>query len=98
MTDCNHWLEPMLEAEKRDLAIEKTLRQGDIQKAQQLINEIRALINVADAHFAGFPPVLPVRPDLNTLLMRQQMEALRPVQGPCQGGVLGGLLGGGWPF
>ena len=73
MTDCSHWLELMLEAEKRDLAIEKTLRQGDIHKAQQLINEIRALINVVDAHFVNFSPVSPKQ----SIFDLQKLEAYR---------------------
>ena len=98
MTDCAHWLEPMLESVERELAEEKRLRRKDRHVAQNAINEIRAIINNADVHFSCSPFEQQFIKSLDLQREQNYYRQLLQRQQPEHGGLFNGLFGGGWPF
>ena len=72
MTDCNHWLEPMLKATEAELENERRIREEESQNMRKAIREIKAIINGAERALGEQPDSFLA----SFLAERYQQEAL----------------------
>lgn len=91
MVDCQHWIEPMLEAAEAELANERLIREKERLNMRKAISEIRTIIDGAEFALGKKPDLL--SEELYQQAQMNQMRAMQMSSSPH--GNLFAALGGG---